>query len=214
MPRPRFEKLPEDRRRLILEAAAREFGEHGFDGASYNRIIAHCGTSKGAMYYYFDDKADLYATVLDDAVTRVFAALGPIPDGGTAEDFWAWYDQMFRRMIALSASDPVIVGLMRTMAAVRTAGNVAGSFATLEARTMAWMAELVRRGQSVGAIRTDLPTELLVRVVRGIDEAVDGWIAEHFAALAPDDLERTLASTQDLVWRVCAPGPLRKGARS
>ena len=64
MPRPRFDKLPPDKRGRILEAAALEFAAHGFDGASLNRIISTAGISKGAAYYYFDDKADLYATVV------------------------------------------------------------------------------------------------------------------------------------------------------
>ncbi len=51
MPLPRFEKLDEPRRRAILAAAAEEFGDLGFDGASYNRIIKRAGISKGAMYY-------------------------------------------------------------------------------------------------------------------------------------------------------------------
>ena len=33
---------------------------HGFENASLNRIIKKAGISKGAMYYYFDDKMDLY----------------------------------------------------------------------------------------------------------------------------------------------------------
>jgi AcrR family transcriptional regulator len=45
-----------------LEAAAKEFVAHGFEAASLNRILDDAGISKGAAYYYFDDKTDLYAT--------------------------------------------------------------------------------------------------------------------------------------------------------
>ena len=33
--------------------------------SAYNRIIERAGISKGAMYYYFADKQDLFATVLN-----------------------------------------------------------------------------------------------------------------------------------------------------
>ncbi|MBL8975425.1 MAG: TetR/AcrR family transcriptional regulator, partial [Myxococcales bacterium] len=76
MPRPRFATLAPDRRAAILAAAAAEFAAHGIDGASYNRIIARAAVSKGAMYYYFDDKQDLLRAVLDDASERAAAAIG------------------------------------------------------------------------------------------------------------------------------------------
>ena len=39
MPRPRFDKLAEEKRERILEAAAKEFAARGYDGASMNRIL-------------------------------------------------------------------------------------------------------------------------------------------------------------------------------
>ncbi len=50
MPRPRFYKLPEEKRERILEAAAKEFVAHGFEGASLNQILTAAGISKGAAY--------------------------------------------------------------------------------------------------------------------------------------------------------------------
>ena len=56
MPRPRIARLAEDKRTRILEAAAKEFAAAGYENASLNRILEHAGLSKGAAYYYFDDK--------------------------------------------------------------------------------------------------------------------------------------------------------------
>ena len=64
MPRPRFEKLPPEKRETILETAAKEFAEFGYEGASLNQILAKSGISKGAAYYYFDNKED-FAIVFD-----------------------------------------------------------------------------------------------------------------------------------------------------
>jgi AcrR family transcriptional regulator len=33
-------------------------------GASLNRILEQAGISKGSAYYYFDDKADVFLTVV------------------------------------------------------------------------------------------------------------------------------------------------------
>ena len=56
MPRPRFEKLSAEKREQILETAAKAFAAHGYDGASLNQILADADISKGAAYYYFDNK--------------------------------------------------------------------------------------------------------------------------------------------------------------
>ena len=62
MARTRFENLARDKQEAILEAAAEEFAEKGFEAASINRIIRASGMSKGSVYYYVEDKADLFAT--------------------------------------------------------------------------------------------------------------------------------------------------------
>src|SRR5262249_1214418 len=38
MPRPRFERIAPEKRDAVLDAAAKEFAEHGYDDASMNRI--------------------------------------------------------------------------------------------------------------------------------------------------------------------------------
>ncbi len=65
MPRPRFNKLAPEKRERIMEAAAKEFAAYGYEGASLNRILEQAEVSKGAAYYYFDDKADLFVSATD-----------------------------------------------------------------------------------------------------------------------------------------------------
>ena len=96
MPRPRFGNLAENKRKSILEAASLEFFERGYGGASVNRIIEAAGISKGAMYYYFDDKEDLFFTVIQDIQDRVFEAVGTLPAVKTPVEFWQEADGFFR----------------------------------------------------------------------------------------------------------------------
>jgi AcrR family transcriptional regulator len=71
MPLTRFEKLDPDRRQRLLAAAAREFAFEGYETDSLGRIAEETGVSKPALYYYFEDKADLYATVVREAWRRL-----------------------------------------------------------------------------------------------------------------------------------------------
>src|SRR5260221_3577930 len=74
MPFERFEKLAPAKRERILEAAAQEFAANGFEGASVNRILERAQMSKGAAYYYFADKADLFGAAVLYASERIHLA--------------------------------------------------------------------------------------------------------------------------------------------
>jgi len=58
---------PEESRAAILDAAAREFAEHGVDGARTDAIAREARVNKALLYYYFKDKETLYGAVLDSA---------------------------------------------------------------------------------------------------------------------------------------------------
>src|SRR5512136_3484913 len=71
MPLARFNRLEPERQRRLLAAAAQEFAAEGYEGASLGWIAEEAGFSKPALYYYFEDKADLYTTVVRESWERL-----------------------------------------------------------------------------------------------------------------------------------------------
>jgi AcrR family transcriptional regulator len=202
LPTRRFEALEPERRAHLLACAAAEFAEHGFEAASFNRIIERAGVSKGSFYYYFEDKADLYATVLRDAVGRLMAACGvprPAPD---AEAFWAEVRRIAGRAFHHYRSDPHIAGLVRSL--VRD-GLQPGPVAEIRATSTAWFSALVLAGQAIGAVRADLPLPLVLAVATSVAAGVDQWLAEHVAGLTDGELDRAVDQIVDLYRRMAAP---------
>ncbi|WIX92380.1 TetR/AcrR family transcriptional regulator [Amycolatopsis sp. DG1A-15b] len=55
----------------ILDTAAREFAEKGFDGARVDEIAAKTRTTKRMIYYYFTNKDQLFVEVLERAYTVI-----------------------------------------------------------------------------------------------------------------------------------------------
>jgi AcrR family transcriptional regulator len=51
----------------ILAAARGEFAEHGLGGARMDRIAERAGLNKRLIYYYFEDKEQLFRAVLEQA---------------------------------------------------------------------------------------------------------------------------------------------------
>lgn len=76
------EKLARERdprRSAIHAAAVREFSARGFAATSMAHIAASAGMSRPALYQYFDNKRDIFASaftaLVDDAADRALAAL-------------------------------------------------------------------------------------------------------------------------------------------
>jgi AcrR family transcriptional regulator len=75
MPRVADPALPERRRAQILDAALTCFREHGFRQTTIEEICAEARISPGALYRYFDSKADIIAAIALDAHADAEAAL-------------------------------------------------------------------------------------------------------------------------------------------
>ncbi len=204
MPRPRFHRLPVAKQSAILDAARDEFAQHGYADASQNRIIEAAQVSKGAFYYYFDDKDDLFGAVL----ARQFAGLGEALRFGqptTAEEFWQEVAHLLERGYAELLKTPESLALARAI--TRSVGNysVPPAVHALIGEAERATIDVVQLGQHLGAIRTDLPRDLLVALVMKLGEAVDLWLAEHATELSPDQLARLQGDVVGLLERVLAP---------
>ncbi len=57
--------------RKLLDAAAVEFGEHGFHEASITGITRRAGTALGSFYTYFDSKDEIFRALVDDLSGKV-----------------------------------------------------------------------------------------------------------------------------------------------
>lgn len=66
----------------ILDAAAAEFDEHGYEGARLDRIVERTGATKGAVYFHFRSKLDIATALVEEsggdwpAIVREVAASG------------------------------------------------------------------------------------------------------------------------------------------
>jgi AcrR family transcriptional regulator len=203
MPTRRFQALPPDRQAHLLASASAEFAEHGYESASLNRIIERSGTSKGVFYYYFEDKADLYATVVRDAVDRMLAACGTLQPTLDPEGFWDQVAGFTRRAMRFYRSDPHIAGLILSLA---RDGLKVGPVAEIRATADTWFRALVLAGQALGAIRADLPLDLMVSVGTAMTQGVDLWLAEHVSQLSDAELDRLADQLVALYRRMAIPG--------
>ncbi len=189
MPLPRFEKMPEEKKEQILEAAAREFADNGYEKAVMSRILERADISKGAVYYYFEDKADLIATVirhywmdfLDEPVANV--------EEFTAGNFWEKLHALYLHPFDLIEVQPWMLGLSKAVwhlpEEIRTSGPLGEVFSD----AIAWVGGFVRRGLELGVIRNDLPEDLLINLFMALDHVHDEWLSDHWEEMEKTEFE-------------------------
>lgn len=85
MPAERRRLAPDDRRELIVAAAAELYTQRGYDEVSSTELARAAGVSRGLLSHYFPTKRSLYLAAL-----RRFVEMPevPVPDveGGTVEE--------------------------------------------------------------------------------------------------------------------------------
>ncbi len=57
--------------RLLLEASAVEFAQHGIGGARVDKIADRAGVNKASIYTYFGKKDDLFAALLQEKLGQL-----------------------------------------------------------------------------------------------------------------------------------------------
>ena len=195
MPYSRFNNLSASRQEEILRAAADEFAAYDFENASFNRIIDQAGISKGAMYYYFADKEDVYRTVLDVWFTELIENIQSRSNPHTSAAYWEEWHSIFQRTFRYFQQKPLAAAILWQSIRSRAAGKAHPVLVQFADRLRSWMDDLLKKGCQVGAVRTDLPEGLLLEATFSMLEGFDRWLAERWQ----DGFERSIDEIAEYV---------------
>ena len=155
-----WKQNPDAVREDILRVAAKVFARNGFSGARIEEITAQTKTSKRMIYYYFGDKAGLYAAVIEAAYQRIRQGEAELNLVGLAPK---------RALAALVAftfdhhrqnADFVRLVMSENMHGA-TVLNAGDTFRGLNAPAIRTLADLVERGVRLGDFRADLDPMVL-----------------------------------------------------
>ena len=200
MARNRFDNLEPEKQEAILRAAGEEFAEKGFESASINRIIRKSGMSKGSVYYYFEDKADLFATSLERSLQRLLDEIGWFSlEVLGPDEFWDALLELTRRSVAWARRDEWWVRLAFAYHRLELEPGTEKAAGRLMEFGQDWWRSILKRGQALDLIRTDLPIDLLVAIVIGADRGGDRWMVEHWEDLGEEEALRIADARVDLL---------------
>ena len=112
MPKSTFYNLPQDKQNRILALAAAEFAAHPYSVASISRIARQADIAKGSFYQYFEDKQDLFRTLVNLGTETKLTLLkdlpAPDPDSGVF-DYLRW---QFLGTVIFEVRHPDLAGVL------------------------------------------------------------------------------------------------------
>jgi AcrR family transcriptional regulator len=145
-------------RDLILDAAERLFATQGFAAATIKQIGTAAGVNAALLYYYFEDKEQLYYAVLH----RVIATLGARVVAGMAAARDP--EEAVRALVATQAdmlgARPHLPHLLMRELIDYGGANASPEFRMLSEGAFQQVCNAVREGQRQGIFRSDLDPRL------------------------------------------------------
>lgn len=206
---PRWRRRAADRPREILDAALTVFVAKGFAATRLDDVAAAAGISKGLLYRYFDNKAELFEEVIRQTLVTT---IRDVSDRARASSTAAAALDIFLEQMVAIANDP------RRSAIPKLVISESGSFPELAifylaeviGPALAQLTALVRRGMESGEFRQVDPDLAAKCIVAPLILAV---IWRHtFARHAPTPLDpdALIRQHRDILLHGLATQPRRK----
>ena len=157
MAEPKWQRRADERPREICAAALEVFAENGFAAARLDEIARRAGVSKGTLYLYFKDKADLFRAVVHDAIAPNVEAVTSVmstidaPFGQVVRMFLAGFAER-EAQLPVGAIAKIVIGESRNFPELARVWHD-----EVASKAIAALAGFVERAQERGEVRAGNP---------------------------------------------------------
>jgi AcrR family transcriptional regulator len=175
MPKQTFLNLPEEKRKVIIDAAIEEFAEYGLENASTNRIVANSGISKGSFYQYFEDKQDVFMhllTVIEHEKVEYFKGKHP---PSTNMDTFGYFRWMIKAGMEFNTTHPLLTQAISRV--LFGEGMYYGNtFADVRERTAQALKVMIEQAIANGEVDPSVDVELAAMIMETWSNAISSYI--------------------------------------
>ena len=133
--KPTFDNISKEKRDRIINVATKEFALKGFENANINDIAKKAEISVGSLYKYFDNKQDLFLTIVNHNIATMDNLLTALSQSD--EDILLKVEQILRTIQKYSKENELIIKFYNVMTNEnnpRFAGYFANEMESLTAR--------------------------------------------------------------------------------
>lgn len=178
-------------RNALLDAAERMFLAQGVAGTSLNDIAQAAGTTRGAIYWHFKDKADLFNAMMDRVSMPMQSALAVV-QGTSDEDPLPGLKRSLQQAFHQTVTDPqtrrVFEVATHKVEYVDSLCAVRKRHLLVRAQWVDRFRHVLLRSASVRGMRLPVPATLAAQALQAlVDGLIQNWLLDPQAF----DLEAT-----------------------
>ena len=181
----------EEKRRTILDAAARVFARKGFHTSRVGDIAEEAGVAHGLLYHYFSSKDEVLETIFREHWSTLLERVHEAEQTGDdpIEQLRGIAAAMFEGWL----TEPDVVRVVvREIARTEEISEHVGELV----RPIGAIRRVIERGQAQGVLRDDLDASMAAVIFYGgIDELISGWVLGRIAG----DADEVAAAERHLV---------------
>jgi AcrR family transcriptional regulator len=144
--------MRESRRRGVLDASLRVFGEKGYHATRISDLIEAAGIARGTFYLYFESKNAIFHELLDELLGRIQSSVDGVDTGEGAQPLAVQLLVIVRRVLATFHEHPGLTRLV-LRAAPGLDEEVDRKLEAFYGRLHAWLAESLTNAQRLGLVR-------------------------------------------------------------
>jgi AcrR family transcriptional regulator len=174
----------------VLRRAIELFNRQGYDGTSMGDLAKELGLTKSAIYHHVPSKEHLLSAALDEALDGLSAA---VDSAAAAEPGTSAYERL--RTVVQESVEILVEHLPAVTLLLRVHGNSEIELAALKRRRRIdeRLASLVQAAVDEGALRGDIPPDLISRLLFGMVNSLVEWYRPG-GPVDPDVLAASIAT--------------------
>jgi AcrR family transcriptional regulator len=179
----------ENKKSLIIEAAAKVFANRGYSGTLMADIAAEAGIGKGTIYEYFPSKEDLFFAVFEwfVQITKAEAKVSISALGGSAsERLMALNDALLRSWLEMLEMYSLVMEFWSASASSSMRQRFKGAFKEGYRDFRRIVSALIRDGTETGEFQPEVDAESVAAALVGAWDALllQAWFDDGFDPLS------------------------------
>ena len=186
---------PQDKRRVILDAAVRVFARTGYHTSRVGDVAEEAGIAHGLLYHYFRSKDDVLTTIFRENWGELLGRFRVV--AGSDEPADEQLRGIAKILLRTWRNDPDLVTVMvrevaRSPHLQDQVDEVREGFLVIQ--------DVIERGQGEGVFRADIDARLASWIFYGgLEEILTGWVLGQL----PDGDEEVARAERTIVDVVC-----------
>jgi AcrR family transcriptional regulator len=174
----------------VLRRAVELFNTQGYEATSIGDLARELGLTKSAIYHHVPSKESLLSAALDEALDGLSAAIDAAVNAGPGASAYNRLRTAVERSVHILAEHLPAVTLL-----LRVRGNSEVELAALKRRRVIdeKLATLVQAAVDEGALRDDIPADVISRLLFGTVNSLAEWYRPG-GPFDADELARSVTS--------------------